>query len=566
MKSRIGFLFVCMILLTKPGLSQSQTVGLFLNTPASYDGYTLFSPMNYVKSYLINNAGSKVHTWTSAETPALSTYLLDNGNLLRTEKLENNYFVSGGSGGRIKILNWDSRVVWNYIYSSDSYQLHHDARMLPNGNILMIAWEKKSASEAIAAGRNPSLLLENELWPDHLIEVKPTDSISGTIVWQWRVWDHVIQDFDSSKQNYGVVKDHPELINLNFFGLPGGPADWNHVNAVDYNQSLDQILISSNAFKEIWIIDHSTTTAQAAGHTGGKSGRGGDILYRWGNPRAYKKGTTADQKLFGVHDAKWIKAVHRGGGNIIMFNNGQGRTGGNYSSIEEIKPPVDSTGKYSLSASGFYGPDQTVWTYTAQPPKSLFAQNISGATRMANGNTLICDGPKGTFFEVDPNDSLVWKYISPVTSTGAIIQYQQMSLEANIVYNISRYPSDFPGFAGKDLKPTGPIELYPSGVERGENQLALNYGLSQNYPNPFNPSTTLSYSLPTDSRVKIEIFNLLGQQIAELANGEQSAGWHRLEWNVSGAASGIFIYRMTAVPTNDPHKRFVQAKKMMLLR
>ena len=60
------------------------------------------------------------------------------------------------------------------------------------------------------------------------------------------------------------------------------------------------------AFSEFWIIDHGTTTAQAAGHTGGRRGRGGDLLYRWGNPRAYRAGTKADRKLFAQHNAHWI--------------------------------------------------------------------------------------------------------------------------------------------------------------------------------------------------------------------------------------------------------------------
>ncbi|MGC8644373.1 MAG: hypothetical protein ACP5XB_31305, partial [Isosphaeraceae bacterium] len=59
---------------------------------------------------------------------------------------------------------------------------------------------------------------------------------------------------------------------------------------------LDQILLSVHSFSEIWIIDHGTTTAEAATHKGGRSGKGGDLLYRWGNPQAYRAGTAADQQ------------------------------------------------------------------------------------------------------------------------------------------------------------------------------------------------------------------------------------------------------------------------------
>ncbi len=78
--------------------------------------------------------------------------------------------------------------------------------------------------------------------------------------------------------------------------------DWTHVNAVAYDADLDQILLTVRAFSEFWIIDHSTTSAEVRGHAGGRSGMGGDLLYRWGNPQAYRAGTKLDQRLFSPHD------------------------------------------------------------------------------------------------------------------------------------------------------------------------------------------------------------------------------------------------------------------------
>jgi hypothetical protein len=105
--------------------------------------------------------------------------------------------------------------------------------MLPNGNLLMVAWQYKSEVEALAAGRDPASLSEGELWPDSVIEIEPTDNNGGNIVWQWHIWDHLIQDDDESKRNYGVVADHTELINLNY--TLNSRVDWTHINALDYN-------------------------------------------------------------------------------------------------------------------------------------------------------------------------------------------------------------------------------------------------------------------------------------------------------------------------------------------
>ena len=94
------------------------------------------------------------------------------------------------------------------------------------------------------------------------------------------------------------------------------------------------------------------------------------------------------------------------------------------------------------------------------------------------------------------------------------------------------------------------------------------YELNQNFPNPFNPSTTLRYGLPNNSAVSLKIYNVLGQQVASLVNGEQSAGWQRVTWNVpqSGISTGLYFYRLEAVDVANPNNRFLQVKKMLLLK
>jgi hypothetical protein len=226
-------------------------------------------------------------------------------------------------------------LIWEFEYSSDQYLQHHDIEKLPNGNVLIIAWELKSFEEATMAGRNPDLMSQDKIWPDHIIEVQPNGSSGAYIVWEWHVWDHLIRDFDSTALNYGVVSDHPELIDINYIGTIPNPlgADWNHINAVDYNAAFDQIIISVRHLSEIWVIDHSTTTEEAAGHFGGNSGLGGDLLYRWGNPQAYDAGDATDQKLFVQHDFHRIESGLPREGNILIFNNGRGRPGSNQTRV-----------------------------------------------------------------------------------------------------------------------------------------------------------------------------------------------------------------------------------------
>ena len=157
-------------------------------------------------------------------------------------------------------IAWDGTVLWSFEYANDQHWQHHDVERLPNGNTLLVAWEAISSEQAEAAGREGMLLRGDDFWPDHIVEIEPDGATGGTIVWQWHALDHVIQDQDSEKDNYGVVADHPELIDINYpFRRE---QDWLHVNAVDYNQDLDQIILSNHNFSEIWVIDHSTTTEE----------------------------------------------------------------------------------------------------------------------------------------------------------------------------------------------------------------------------------------------------------------------------------------------------------------
>ena len=437
----------------------AKTVGLFLNDPEAFEGYTLFNKQRTKTIYLIDNQGREVHRWELGSVTQFAR-LLENGNLLT--------FANSDQGRYVREVDRNVNTLWECAQGD----LHHDFLKMPNGNVLLLSRQRKTPEEVIAAGANPEFIGPHGLMAPHIVEARITRPASCEIVWEWSAWDHLIQDFDSSKANYGVVAEHPELIDLNFYlsELPDSidPADWIHSNGIDYNPELDQVMLSPNNFSEMWIIDHSTTRAEAAGSGGGNSGKGGDLLYRWGNPRAYRAGTLDDQQLFWQHNPQWIPPGRPGAGNILIFNNGL-RTWRPYSSVDEIVPPVDGA-NYRLDPGVAYAPAEPVWTYIAATPSDFFAPFISGTQRLPNGNTLICDGVHGTLFEVTPAGKTVWKYVNPTTGSGPLRQGEPVPTEqlrsdrevpANRVYRAYRYAPDYPGLQGLDLTPGEPIELYP---------------------------------------------------------------------------------------------------------
>jgi hypothetical protein len=426
------------------GKQPAVKLGLNLNDAKGVcAGYTLLAPANSTTTYLLDMEGRVVHTWQSDCKPGHSAYLLENGHLLRAGAVVNPPFpVFGGAGGRIQEFSWDGDLLWDYTYADVSHLGHHDICRLPNGNVLLLLWEQKTREEAVAAGRRPETVNKSGLVADGIVEIKPTGKTTGEVVWEWHAWDHIVQEFDATKDHYDDVGKHPQRIDLNFgentvgamvakpeelkklqaIGYVGstdrkpGPVspDWLHINAVNYNADFDQILVSVHQFSEVWVIDHSTTKKEAAAETGGKSGMGGGLLYRWGNPRAYRAGTPKDQKLFSQHNVQWIAKGLPGAGNILVFNNGLRRIGGAYSSVDEIVPPVDGKGHYSYTAGKPYGPDAPAWSYSAPTRTDFYSSFISGAHRLPNGNTFICSGANGTIFEVTAKKEMVWKYLNPV--------------------------------------------------------------------------------------------------------------------------------------------------------
>lgn len=520
MKHQIrNYIIVLFTLYVIPVIGQN-TVGLTNYGSGNTDGYVLFSPITSTNTYLINKCGEKVHEWnTSAYQPALSSFLLEDGSLLRTGQLNNPAFNEGGSGGIIEKFDWNGNLTWSYSISNSLNCLHHDFKVMPNGNILCIVWDSYTKQQAVDNGKDPAYN-QTTLWSEKIIELKPLGIDSAEIVWEWKLFDHLIQDFDDTQLNFGVVADHPELVDINYFPGAQNTPDWIHLNSIDYNPELDQILVSSHRMCEVWVIDHSTTTLEAAGHGGGISGRGGDLLYRWGNPQAYKRGGPSTKVFFGQHHATWIPSGFPNENKILVFNNGLGRPG-TYSSIDIIIPPLNASNNYDLSSpTTAYLPNGLDWSYIANTPTDFYSSNISGVYPLDNGSFLITSGAGGEFFEITATQQNQWEYINPVSASGIAAQGDVPT--ANPVFRCEFYSPNYPGLQGQVLDPLGEIELNPAEPSICDllsySQELIEVEPIQVYPNPF--SDQFNVRINDQEPVIFTLYNTQGKAllVKELTN------------------------------------------------
>lgn len=399
-------------------------------------GYTLISPLSSRFTYLFDADGMEINRWEAGTNPANIAYLLPNGHLLRVSRDPDPIVeLVSGAGGIVQEFDWDGNLVWQFDYVATDIVAHHDIEPMPNGNVLVVAYEMFDFDEAVAAGADPAGVAADGRWADHVVEVDPS---TDQIVWEWHVWDHLVQDHDPMQANYGNVAASPSRIDINWTRPGDSPRpDWTHTNSVDYRESLDQIVLSPRTFSEIWIIDHSTTTAEAATSAGGNAGQGGDLLYRWGNPEAAQAGVAMDRQLYFQHHPHWLADDDR----LLIFDNGD-PTLRPWSRVVEIETPLLGDGTYDL-AGAFYGPAMPTWEYESQ--EDFFSAFISGADRVSNGNTLVTDGPAGRLFEVDMAGTVVWEYLAETS-----------------IFRAERHEADDPAFVGlsaDDLAPKGPLVI-----------------------------------------------------------------------------------------------------------
>ena len=371
-------------------------------------GNTLITPLRSTQTFIIDIDTNTLLSWQGDNGAGHTVYLLPDLSVLRGQGDPNGAFGGGGSGGHLQRVDLDGNTVWEYFFSNESHQQHHDLEPMPNGNVLLIAWEIVTPEQAVEAGRTATI--NGNMWPTLLVELEPVGSNDANIVWEWRIWDHIVQDSDPSKPNYGVIAEHPERIDVN---LGNVQRSWDHGNYVDYDPVYDQVILSCRRLNEVIVIDHSTTTEEARGSSGGRYGMGGDILYRWGNPQNYGHGDADDQVFWGVHGANFIDPGLPGSSGILAFNNGAREGDDNdRSSVVELQPQRNPDGSFYREPGMPFGPEQPDWIY--EEGAAFYSLRYGSAYRMPNGNTLICEGVDGLIFEVTPDKNRVWAYLEPV--------------------------------------------------------------------------------------------------------------------------------------------------------
>lgn len=545
MKAIYSSLTTILLLMMSSSSSISQTgntVGLITNGVESYNGYTLFSPSNSKDTYLIDNCGELVNSWQSDYNPAMTSHLTVDGNLLRSGRITNT-FNAGGSGGIVQLFDWNNDLIWEGILSIDlQYHQHHDVKALPNGNILVLAWEYNSPNEALQLGREVSKISDKGMWTEMILEIKTIGTDDFQVEWEWHMNDHLVQDIDESKINYGILSEHPELIDINF-AQAIDPVDRFHANAIDYNEELDQIVINSRNYNEFYIIDHSTTSEEAATHLGGTSNKGGDILYRYGNPATYERGNENSQKFYGQHGTTWITHGQYKNG-IIVFNNGIDRPQGSFSSVE-IVVPTRNGNQYMLEDNEAYGPESFDFAYVGTPVSTFFSARLSSASVLPNDNILITDGQAGRIFEINQDKNIVWEYINPVIGQNVASQGDNSPLSD--VFASERYSVDYSSNF-EDLTATGPIELnsvYNCDLENEE--VATNYKFLENVNLVENPIYNDIVLTNKDGKsILLQVFDLFGRPVKESVKSNNQMIQTRLD-----VAAGHYLLRLTDEANNS---------------
>lgn len=371
--------------------SISDTVPYLVEDLVDRSGYRFLIENGGNNCYLVDETGAKIHTWEFDMNLGQDIELADDGTLYGMFKIQDPSFSFGGSSGLIRRIDKDNNVLWEYQIADENEIAHHDLEIMPNGNLLILVWERVKSTDALEVGFETT----EDIFVEKIIELNPENN---NVIWEWNSWDHIIQNKNTLLDNYGEPIDHPEKINIlhnsksdlhQFIAL----GDIMHANGLSYNQEMDVIAVSVNFYSEVWFIDHSTLTEEAKTNYGGNYNKGGDLIYRFGNPNTYNG---SSEQIFDFnHHPTFTKTGSST--NLLIFNN---NNTSEFSRVMEFKLP-DFTESINYESN-----PELIFEFS---DNELFHPRVSGAVRLPNGNTLICEGDYG-YWEVNSEGKVLWKY------------------------------------------------------------------------------------------------------------------------------------------------------------
>jgi hypothetical protein len=517
--------------------------GVFFSADAFSDGYILSGAWAGKTTTLYDNKLNIVTTWDhsklSNSANGYSCYIMPNGHLLRSAQAP---IVKKGTTqisppanaapqqGIIDEIDAQGNVVWSYQLCDSIYMLHHDFKLLSNGNILAVTFVRYSRAQMIAAGVDSTIKdmgggAAKSMLGEKIVEIKPDhEKGEGSIVWEWTMFDHVAPK-EQALNNPNLISG--SIVNALFSG------QWVHLNGLDYDSTRDLIVFTSRVFSELFVIDHSTTTAEAKSHSGGKHGKGGDILYRWGHTSNYLQNGT--QTIRVLHCPTWIPKGYPGEGNILFFHNNLNGTSG-ASEVVEITPPFDNDGKFIQPTATGFGPESPAWLYA--PSSDFRSDYMSSTFRLPNGNTLIHEAYPGT---------------GAMGSTGS--RLREVTKEQAIVDTGSLKAGASTGTMGMAYNPAKVIFYPPSyiGIQK------LLAALNTSSKTPQYSSTQSIQILPNGN--KILFVNAKGCTIGVFAlNGKpvitSRAATDRVTLNTGSITPGTYLLKIISGKMTTQHKLF----------
>jgi hypothetical protein len=360
-----------------------------------WPGLTLVGTSSGAALKLVDTAGTTIKTINcTGGNSVYSNYLMKGGYFWRTLKQPSGVtgLSGGGMHGRIQKYDWNGNLLWEYTHADPTYHMHHDHCPLPNGNVLVISYETKTSAEIVAAGGTYNATA----WFEKIMEIQPTGLNTQNIVWEWHLWDHICQKADPNKPNYvSSTLDNPQLWDIGKVASK----DFAHMNGIDYDSVRNQVIFSCHFTNEFYIVDRGTTTAEAAGHTGGTMGKGGDFLYRYGKPSNY--GSTAATAISTLHDAHVVK-VGPLKDYVGFFHNDATSSA---SAIDYVQLPRSGNG-YTITPGSAFTPT----TYTKRFSPSINSNNMSSCEEFPNGNIMVASALQSTIKEIDSTGAIIWTY------------------------------------------------------------------------------------------------------------------------------------------------------------